>query len=313
MTATTESQVLSQEQRDYNSFLRNVSIALFAWFLYVGSDTMTKWLAERYPASEILLITYALGLSFMVPFVMLRHGPRALLTPKWKWYLARSISGALCSYAGVRALARISLPDYYSIIFLTPLLLCLMSHFFLKERIGKHRLTSIVAGFAGILIVAGPEFESGNIGFIYAIVAVFFSALNGLMVRKIGQEKILWLFAIYPSIAHVILNGGNLIATHQFIAPAWADIPVFLAIPPVLLTGLLCWSYAFSNAKETAMIAPFNYSQMLWGVIVGYLLFHSLPTERTVIGAAIIIGAGLYMIWREHTLHKASVLRSLQR
>jgi S-adenosylmethionine uptake transporter len=297
-----------------HDFLKTVMIALTGWFLYVISDVINKLLTHSYPVSEILALSYLAGLCLIVPYIVIRYGWRALFPPqKWKWHVARGVSGALGGLLGVHALQSIPLADFYGIIFLTPLLLCLLSHFILKERIGKHRITCIVIGFIGVIILAGPQFAGGNIGFIFAGVAVIFSAMNGILVRKIGPEKILMRFAFYVFTANTLLNLPIMLAEGSFKMPAVEDMGLFLAIPPIVVCGLLCYSISFSRVRETAMIAPFHYSQMIGGVILGYFMFGDEPTARTLIGAAIIIGAGMYMIWREHVLHKASVLRNIQR
>jgi S-adenosylmethionine uptake transporter len=301
------------EEHHYNAFLKTVLISLAGWFLYVISDTMMKWLTQDYPVSEVLVLTYGLGLVIIVPYIAYRHGFRAFAPAQWKWHLARGLSGSVGGFLGVEALHRIPMADFYGVVFLTPLLLCLLSHFILKERIGRHRITAIVVGFMGVMILAGPKFASGSSGYLFALSAVLFAALNGIFVRKIGREPILLLFAFYVYLVNVLLNLPILWLGREFVMPGWSDVPLFAAVPVVVLGGLLAYSVSFSRVRETAMIAPFHYSQILWGTILGYVLFHDVPTLRTLAGAAVIIGAGLYMIWREHTLHKATVLRALPR
>ncbi len=302
------------EHHHYNAFIKTIFISLSGWMLYVFSDTITKWLTDSYSVSEIMVVSYTAGLLLIVPYIGLRYGWKAFLPERtWKLHVMRGISGALGTVVGVHALHLIPLTDFYGVVFLTPLLLCLMSHFILKERIGKHRITAIVVGFMGVLVLAGPQFSAGSAGYLFALSAVIFAASNGILVRKIGRETVLLRFAFYVFAANVVINLPILMMEDSFVMPQPGDIALFLAIPPIVMGGLIAYSVAFSRVKETAMIAPFHYSQIIWGAILGYFLFHEVPTARTVIGAAIIIGAGLYMIWREYVLHKASVIRSLPR
>ena len=294
-------------------FMTIVTISLSGWFLYVCSDTMTKWLTQSYPVPEILLIVYGIGLACIVGWLVARHGLGSLKPPKWRLHALRGGCTALGSLLGVEALHRIPLTDFYGVVFVTPLLICLMSHFILKERIGRYRLSAIVVGFIGVLILAGPKFANADIGYIFALVAALMSASNGICVRKIGPEPIVLRFALFVFLGNVLLNAVLLAHTGGFVMPRWSSVPLFASIPFVILGGLLAYSVSFSRVRETAMIAPFHYSQIIWGTVAGYVLFGNAPTLRTLIGAAIIIGAGLYMIWREHVLHKASVLRVTQR
>ncbi len=301
-------------EHHYGAFLKTISISLTGWLLYVFSDTIMKWLTASYSVPEIMVFSYTAGLFIIVPYIALRYGWKAFLPERTaKWHILRGISGALGTVVGVHALHLIPLTDFYGVVFLTPLVLCLMSHFILKERIGKHRITAIVVGFLGVLVLAGPQFSQGSLGYLFALSAVLFAASNGILVRKIGRETVLLRFAFYVFAANVLINLPILLAEKSFVMPAGTDLLLFLAIPPIVMGGLVAYSVAFSRVRETAMIAPFHYSQIIWGAILGYFLFHEVPTTRTIIGAAIIIGAGLYMIWREYVLHKATVVQNLPR
>ncbi len=212
---------MTHDHHHDHDFLKTVMIALTGWFLYVISDVINKLLTQDYPVSEIIGLSYLAGLCLIIPYIVIRYDWHALFPPqKWKWHVARGVSGALGGLLGVHALQSIPLADFYGIIFLTPLLLCLLSHFILKERIGKHRITCIVIGFIGVLILAGPQFAGGNIGFIFAGVAVVFSAMNGILVRKIGPEKILMRFAFYVFSANTLLNLPIMLAEGSFKMPA---------------------------------------------------------------------------------------------
>lgn len=295
------------------SFMTIVAISLFGWFLYVCSDTTTKWLTQYYPVPEILLIVYGIGFTFVAGWLVVRHGFGSLRPPKWRLHTLRAVCTATGSILGVEALHRIPMTDFYGVVFVTPLLICLMSHFILKERIGRYRLSAILVGFAGVLILAGPKFAHLDIGYIFTLLAALMSASNGICVRKIGYEPIPLRFALFVFAGNVILNAVLVARSGDFVVPNWSSVPLFLLTPFIILGGLLAYSISFSRVRETAMIAPFHYSQIIWGTAFGYVLFGNEPTLRTLVGATVIIGAGLYMIWREHVLHKASVLRVTQR
>lgn len=298
----------------FRPMLRIMAIALAGWFLFVVSDTVTKYLTHVYPVPEVIFLTYCSGMIGTGLYILARHGVKGFATKRPQWHLARACSGALGAQMVVHALSMIPLADFYGIVFLSPLLLCLLSHFFLGETIGRHRMTAILVGFAGVLVLAGPQFSAGNSGFLFALAAVIFSALNGMTVRKIGKEPVLALFAFYPFVAGTLLNLPLMLMDPNSVVPHHPlNIMLFLLVPPVMLFGLMAYSYAFAHVHETAVIAPFHYSQIIWGTAIGYMLFGDVPTQRTILGAAIIISAGLYMIWREHALHKKTVIRNLQR
>ncbi len=234
----------------------------------------------------------------------MNHGWRGFVPFCWKWYLARMVNVIGSSYCVNHALAHIPLADFYGIVFLTPMVTTLIAVIFLKEQIGRWRWSAVVAGFIGVMIVIGPVFQDHNIGYFYALAAILFISSNALVLHKIGYEPVIARYALYPFVATAIFFIPLLAVKGGFQMPHeplhWI---LFLIMAPISLIGMLGYSAGFARARDTSMIAPFHYSQMIWGAILGFLIFRDVPGPSTIIGSLIIIASGLMVIWREHVNH----------
>ncbi len=282
--------------------LAAIGLCVFGWTAFSLTDTASKWLSQDYPVSEVIALVSIPTLLISALWIIAAHGMRGFITPHFKWHMVRGFCVAATAFCVVHSLALIPLADFYGINFLAPLLVSLLSHLLLKEKIGWHRLSAICIGFGGVIILAGPQFNTYNTGILYAFGCVLFVCANSLILRKMSGEKILPLFALYPALWNIALNAPLMIP--GFKMPEAADLLLFLAVGPLLLAALMTCSMGISRASETAVVMPFNYIQMIWGVLFGYILFHDAPNATTMAGAAIIIGSGLYVIWREHRIHR---------
>lgn len=297
------------------TFRQSLDAILFAsggWFLFCVCDAMSKYMAASLSAYEILACTGVLGLVLCTAWIGGLHGLSGFLTPKWPWYILRSLSQAGSSFLVIKSLALIPLADFYGIIFMTPMVVTLLAALFLKEKIGIYRISAIAVGFIGVLIIAGPSFDSGNKGYLYALIAVACASLSGIFVRKIGREKITIRYAFFPFlICTLIFVPMALIGGFEIPADP-VNIVLLLLFAPLLLVGLLGYSIGFSRARDTALVAPFHYTQMIWGALLGFVIFGDIPAFTTFAGSILIVLAGLLVIWREHVLHRQIALAAIK-
>jgi S-adenosylmethionine uptake transporter len=289
------SQTIGQENK--KTPMPAILIAIWGWSAFAIADTISKYLTLNYPVHQIIFMSSAVGSVATFLWIWKQHGLKGFITKKWKWHLVRAFCVSSTAIVIVNALARIPLADFYGIIFLSPMLTALFSSLLLGENVHKSTIISIVVGFIGVLILAGPTFQTFNIGIIFAIIGAFAVAINAIIIRKIGEEKTPSLFAFYPFLANTLIYGPYTFITYQTIeAQDWL---LFLSLPPVVILGMVALSIGYMKAPSASVIAPFHYTQVLWGVTLGYLLFNDIPSITTLIGASIIIFAGLFLIIKE--------------
>lgn len=287
--------------------IKAIMIALTAWFCFSLTDAFTKTLTGEYPAVQLIGMSALTGMILSAGLIFFRHGWRGFLTPNWKLFVIRGLLVIVVSYMVVTALSMITLADFYGIVFMTPFLVTIMSVLFLKEKIGIHRIIALIAGFIGVIVLAGPRMDSIPMGLAYAFIGMVGGSVVTIIIRKIGREPVSELFAFVPCTANALVYVPLMLMPGNFHVPEnpWM-LTELLALGLTAFMGFLCFSIGFTRATETAVVAPFHYSQMIWGVLFGYLLFGDVPALTTIIGSLIILVAGLYMLWREYVHHKTS-------
>lgn len=282
----------------------NIQAILFVclgWLSFAVADGFSKYLVQFYPVTSILFINGVIGVVISLVWLSTRYSLKNLITPKFKLHLLRMVWTTGTSFAVVHALKYLPLADFYGISFLSPFFIALLAFFLLNEKLGWRRFAAMAVAFAGVLILAGPQYQTHNVGLVWAFMAPVFVALNALTVRKIGTGEPLPLFPFFPFMGMIILNGAlALTPSHPLVLPNPNDIFYFIGCTVAVIGGLLGFANGFSRASESVVVAPFLYTQMIWGIIIGIIFFNATPTATTLAGAALIIGAGLFSFYREY-------------
>jgi drug/metabolite transporter (DMT)-like permease len=202
-----------------------------------------------------------------------------------------------------------------ALFFSCPFFMSIFAKLFLKEDIGIRRWLAIIVGFIGVYIILNPNFDDFNY-FKLAPVACALCYASSMTITKITSEKdniytqmiLLYIFAIIISLIIFFITGDGKFNTFsdptmQFISREWFTNPSY-SWPFVIVMGMVaslsfyCVFSAYSIASPS-VVSLFEYSLIIWAMIAGYILFETIPQTRTFIGAALIIGAGIYIYMRE--------------
>jgi S-adenosylmethionine uptake transporter len=283
--------------------------AVIAYFLFAASDTMAKFLmADGFERSVILIITSIPSLVIMTAIMIKRHGlKRCLYTPYKKLHIGRCLCLIGVTYFGFVALQHLPLANFYGMVFTTPLVITLGAFLFFKEKISLTEWAVIIIGLGGTLIIIQPQYGSFNIGYIYAFLGVLCGASAGLFVRKIGNEENTYLFVIFANIGIIL---ANIIPAMIYGLPdliTLSHILIFAVYCAAIPFAILILSTVYARAPTVAAVASFQYTQIIWGTAFGFLIFNSVPDINTVIGSAIIISCGLYIIFHHKRLSKKAL------
>lgn len=284
-----------------------IMLAIIAYACYSTGDALVKLLGSAHGKGLIMtcngLLICGLSLAFLAAK---RQAPALWQTKHIKLHLTRScIVGALV-FLALTALQHVPLHDFYGILFMSPFVVGLFAHFLLKEEIGPHRIVTIIVGFIGVTILAGPSFTHLNIGYIFVVIMLFVSAGHVLLVRKLGTADPWPLLAFFPGFGMLIVGLPMLIAHPEW--PRLDTIPLLVIYAVCILGGQVAFSKAFTITPLMAIIAPYMYTQMLWGVMYSAILFHEYPTTTTVIGAGIVIASGVGNLLYERHLRRLHLL-----
>ena len=279
--------------------LAGMLMALAGALGYTAMDTLVKLLTARLPPVQILLIVYLVGVLPPLVWCLATGNGTALRSRRPLVQLVRGLAMLLASALFFHALSRLPLADAYALLFTMPLIITALSVPMLGERVGWRRLGAVLVGFAGVLVMLRPGsgmIEPAALGVLGCAAAAGFS---NVLIRRFGAVESAESFVVY----------GNLIAvagTLPFAAAVWVT-PQAAELPLLLTAGLLggLAGLAVTTAYRVApaaVVAPFQYMQMPGGLLVGYLLFGDLPEALMLLGAALIIGSGLYILHREARL-----------
>lgn len=269
-----------------------VAVAFFALM-----DAGLKLLSPHYPALQLAALRGVSALPLVLAWALLSVGARGLLRVHWPLHLLRGALGVAMMVGFVYGLRTLPLSTAYAITFVSPLLVTAMAVPFLREKVGPRRWTAIAIGLAGVLVVLRPTGEGmlTLAGFAVLGAAVCYAAaaitVRMLAQRDSTQAMVFW-FLLILSVgagALALRDWAPMRTEHWWIV---AGIGITGALAQVALTE------AF-RVGEASLIAPLEYSALLWGVLLDLALWQTLPDGVTWIGAAIIIVSGFYLMRRE--------------
>jgi len=275
---------------------RGALFALLAFGVFSTHDVVIKVLGGTY--SPIQIVFFSVLLSFPLATVMLMRDVTAgTLIPKHPWWLAlRTGAAVMTGVSAFYAFSVLPLAETYAIIFASPLIITILAIPVLGETVRLRRWIAVIVGLIGVLIVLRPGATQLNLGHAAALAAALGGSIAAIVVRKIGSEERPVVMLLYPMVTNFVVMAVLL--------------PLVYVPMPIEHLGLLGVVAAFAwtanrliitayQAGEAAIIAPMQYSQIIWASALGWLIFGETMTPATGLGALIIIGSGVYIVLRE--------------
>jgi S-adenosylmethionine uptake transporter len=214
----------------------------------------------------------------------------------------RALMLAIDTVCAFTAFSLLPLADAYTLFFAGPMLVTALSVPLLNEHVGWRRWSAVIVGFCGVLIILRPGFAELTLGHLAALGATLTFSLSTIILRRLGESESSGALLVSTLLALVLVTAPAL--PFVYVAPdltGWA-----LMVGGGLLAGIahIGLVKGFRMAAP-AIVAPFQYTQMIWAVFYGYVLFSDLPEIWTVIGSLVIAASGLYLLWRETILGRA--------
>ncbi len=278
------------------SNVKGALFALAAFGVFSVHDVVVKFLGGAY--SPFQIIFFSVLLSFPLVTLMLMRDPTSgHLRPVHPWWIAlRTGAGVLTGASVFYAFSVLPLAQTYAVLFATPLLITVFSIPILKEKVGLHRWVAVVVGLAGVLIVLRPGSVRLEPGHLAALTGASGSALASIIIRKIGREERPVVLLLYPMVANFAVMSMALPFVYRPMPVG--DLGLVGLISLFGFTAGLLLIAAYRNG-EAAIVAPMQYSQIVWASLFGAWIFGETADPNTLIGAAIVIASGLYIVFRE--------------
>lgn len=275
---------------------RGIAFALAGIFIFSSQDAIAKWLAADYPVMEIIFFRALFALVPAAVFMFASGGFQTLRTQRLRIHLIRSfmLTGALaCYYLAIRT---IPLADAVAIVFAAPLFMTALSVPILGERVGPRRWAAVMIGFLGVIVVAHPGSELFGTAAILVVISSAFYAGAMIATRGLTRTDTSAAILIYHYLVSIAVAGA--ILPFQWVTPTPGDAVAFVTIGLMGGVGAFCAVQGFRYAA-VSVIAPFDYTMLLWATLYGWLLWSDLPGPAVLAGVAIIVASNLYILHRE--------------
>lgn len=271
-------------------------LGLLAFALYATHDTLVKYLGGSYSTFQIVFFSGLFSFPLIILMLLQDPTPGTLRARHLWWNLVRTLSMVSGWAAVFYAFSVLPLAQTYAILFSTPLLITLLSIPVLGEKVGIHRGGAVLVGLLGVLIVLRPGGADLTLGHAAALWAAICSATSSVIVRRIGRDERAAVLMLYPMLASVVIMGAVL--PFVYVPVAAIDMAALAVVAALAFGAALCIIAAYRRAEAT-VVAPMQYSQMIWAALFGWLFFSEIPDWWTVLGAAVIIASGLFILFRE--------------
>jgi drug/metabolite transporter (DMT)-like permease len=294
------------------------------------NDVAIKFLSGGYALHQVVLIRSIIGLLVIVAVIApLTTGRAIARTKKLKMHMLRGLCVVFANMTFFLGLAAMPLADAVAIFFISPLVITLFSVLFLGEIVGPRRWAAIAVGFIGVLVMMRPGTQAFQVASLLPLVAAVCYAGLHTLTRRIGSTESAATMAFYIQIMFIIVAilFGLIVGDGRFddqadpslafLFRAWswpvvADYPIFLIIG----VGIALAGYLISQAyrvAEASYVAPFEYLALPMAVVWGMVVFDEFPDFWDYTGMALILGAGLFMVWREARTKPVALQRPLRR
>ncbi|MGA3339960.1 MAG: DMT family transporter [Methylocella sp.] len=267
---------------------------LVATCLFVCQDSTSRILLRSYPATEIAFARYLVHMV-LVSLVLAWRDPRLMISRRPILQILRSGFLLGATLFAMLALKVMPLVDFSAIVWVAPVLVAALSVFMLNEKVSPGVWTSVVAGLIGVWVIVGRPGMDFSFSMLFPFLAALANALYQITTRLLHGADSSLTTLFYTALAGVLFCGGFL--------PFIAVVPNFAGGSLMFFLGLLgvashfCLIRAFAAAPAN-IVAPFGYTALLWAILFSLLIFGEIPSMRTLFGAALIVGAGLFIFLR---------------
>jgi len=271
-------------------------LSLIAFGVYATQDVFIKTLGATY--SPIQIVFFSVLLSFPLATIhLMRDRAPSTLVPMHPWWIGfRTVAAVITSFSAYYAFSNLPLAQTYAILFATPLIITVLSIPMLGERVRLPRWLAVIVGLIGVVVVLRPGDADLTLGHAAALLAAVTGAFASIVLRKIGAEERPVVVMLYPMVANFVVMGAML----PFV---YVPMPIehlgYLAVISVFVWVGGRVIIAAYRTGEAAIVAPMQYSQILWATVYGFVFFNESLDLYTGIGAAIIIASGLFIVFRE--------------
>ncbi|MGF0537264.1 DMT family transporter [Agrobacterium sp. ES01] len=269
--------------------------------LLTVNDALAKNLTSGYSVFQILFIRNMIALPFALLIAFGLGGKAALISHRPSAHLLRGLLWLGAAFQFITSLRYLGLAEATTLVFIAPAIITAISALFLGEQVGWRRWSAVIAGFVGVLIAVQPGSATFQLASLLSLGTAFFYAFLMVGARFVDPRDSVWTLMLYLVMFGALFSG--IVSAFVWQPVASSDLPFFAALALTGTIGTTLVTQAFRFAPS-AIIAPFDYTALLWATLLGWLFWGEQPGFAVLVGAAIIMASGLYIVWREHRHNK---------
>jgi drug/metabolite transporter (DMT)-like permease len=274
-----------------------IVLMIGATVMFAFSNAISKWLVTDYPVGEILFVRTAVSLVVIAMFILPAQGLGVFSTLKPGTHVLRSVSQAAAQTFIIIAFSLMPLAGAVAIAFAAPLFATLASAVFLREAVGPARWMVLIVGFIGVLIVTNPGAETFQLGAVFALGnAVLYGSITA-GVRGMTRTESAETLIMYQHTILVVIFAGFLVFGVRWPANGF-DAALLMINGITNAFGQYWWTRALHLAPAAA-VSPFYYFMLVWAAMLGFAIWGEVPTLGLLIGSAIVVGSGLFLLLHE--------------
>ncbi|MPZ38696.1 MAG: EamA family transporter [Rhizobiales bacterium] len=275
---------------------RAIALMLGSTFVFTCTSALSKWLIETYPIGEVLFSRVLVPLIGLAIIILPRTGLAVFRTKRLKGHLLRGVSQSTSQTFLMIAFSLMPLASAVAINFSAPIFATLASIILFRETVGIARWSAILVGFIGVMIVTSPGTETFTIGALFALAnAVLYGTVTA-GVRDLTSTESTETLTLYQML--IMSAAFSLALPFAFVLPTWADTGWLILNGVGNGLAQYGWTRALHLAPTSA-VTPFQYFSLIWAMLLGFAIWGDVPTVSLLIGAAIVAGSGLFLLWRE--------------
>ena len=284
-----------------NDNTRAAGIMVISMALFTLNDTFMKLLAGEVSLFQILTLRNALVTAILLVLAWRSGAFRAGLSRRdLRLAVTRGLAECVTAYFFLTALFNMPLANVTAVLQSAPLAVVLAAALFMGEPVGVRRISAVVIGFCGVLLILRPGPEGFNIYALYCLIAVGCITVRDLVTRRLSREAPVFLVtAITSGMVCFFFGVMSLGVEWVALTPRSGGL---IGAAVVMVVGAYIASVQAMRIGEVSFVSPFRYSSLLWALVLGFVAFGEWPEPATLIGAAIVVGSGVYSFWRESRL-----------
>ncbi len=285
--------------------LRGSAYMVAGMFGFAVNDVISKGFSGQLNVGQFMLVRGLIATVLVFALASYLGQMRPLSTAFRPLVALRGMGEAIATVLFVTALFHMPIANVSAVMQALPLALTLFAAFFYGETIGWRRITAVLVGFLGVMLIIRPGYQGFSIYSLYVVGAVAACVVRDLVTRNLGNE-IPALFITFVTALFVTLTGAVLALTQEWLPVKPAHIMVLSASSLFLLAGYY-FTVVSMRVGDIGFVAPFRYSILLFTMIGGAIVYQEYPDMMTLAGAAIVVATGIYTLYRERVVHRQSI------